>query len=367
MKVLIKGVLGLYVTKNLDTEKNELLLSDTSILVNSQSVHDTLGIPISGRSIESLEPRSHDDPFIREWKSQFGDKSKIRPNDISDVIISTNDSGRLFMMNFLMLFTNTIGMCKTSGDCNMYILKKIRDDVCVAELDWCSYIMNCLKESKNKWVNPVKHHYTGPLTFMILLYLHSTRCDHFDVIRQTPAIRYWKSGQMTYREKLEIEEYGGFGRMPKHEDEAIKLQSEFSKELGFDVTSSFVKFLHARKFSKELGIHYVNDANYDICEEIELSDGTFNYKPLVVESEKPKIGSEYPTIDKCIELYAKYAKKLGFTIKKSTQEKLKSGIPSWKYLLCNREGLPNGVNKDTMSEETSENQNRKHHKNRMSG
>ncbi|GKD07726.1 FAR1-related sequence 5-like protein, partial [Tanacetum coccineum] len=102
-------------------------------------------------------------------------------------------------------------------------------------------------------------------------------------------------------------------------------------------------------------IHYVKDADSDICEEIELSDGTFNYKPLVDESEKPKIGSEYPTIDKCIEMYAKYAEKSGFTIRKSTQEKLKSGIPSRKYLLCNKEGLPNGVNKDTMSEETSEN------------
>ncbi|GJU28708.1 FAR1-related sequence 5-like protein [Tanacetum coccineum] len=103
-------------------------------------------------------------------------------------------------------------------------------------------------------------------------------------------------------------------------------------------------------------IHYVKDADSDICEEIELSDGTFNYKPIVDESEKPKIGSEYSTIDKCIEMYAKYAEKSGFTIRKSTQEKLKSGIPARKYLLCNKEGLPKGVNKDTMSEETSENQ-----------
>ncbi|GJT34502.1 FAR1-related sequence 5-like protein [Tanacetum coccineum] len=108
-------------------------------------------------------------------------------------------------------------------------------------------------------------------------------------------------------------------------------------------------------FHLHRSIHYVKDADSDICEEIELSDGTFNYKPLVDESEKPKIGSEYPTIDKCIEMYAKYAEKSGFTIRKSTQEKLKSGIPSRKYLLCNKEGLPNGVNKDTMSEETSEN------------
>nr|GEY75272.1 FAR1 DNA binding domain-containing protein [Tanacetum cinerariifolium] len=101
-------------------------------------------------------------------------------------------------------------------------------------------------------------------------------------------------------------------------------------------------------------IHYVKDADSDICKEIELSDGTFNYKPIVDESKKLKIGSEYSTIDKCIEMYAKYAKKSGFTIRKSTQEKLKSGIPARKYLLCNKEGLPKGVNKDKMSEETSE-------------
>nr|GEZ16974.1 protein FAR1-related sequence 5-like [Tanacetum cinerariifolium] len=103
-------------------------------------------------------------------------------------------------------------------------------------------------------------------------------------------------------------------------------------------------------------IHYVKDADSDICKEIELSDGTFNYKPIVDKSEKPKIGSEYSIIDKCIEMYAKYAEKSGFIIRKSTQEKLKSGIPARKYLLYNKKGLPKVVNKDTMTEETSENQ-----------
>nr|GEY19056.1 hypothetical protein [Tanacetum cinerariifolium] len=80
---------------------------------------------------------------------------------------------------------------------------------------------------------------------------------------------------------------------------------------------------------------------------------SFHY---VKDADSPKIGSEYSTIDKCIEMYAKYAKKSGFTIRKSTQEKLKSGMLARKYLVCNKEGLPKGVNKDTMSEETSENQ-----------
>nr|GEV66321.1 ulp1 protease family, C-terminal catalytic domain-containing protein [Tanacetum cinerariifolium] len=163
----LPGMLGFYVIDNLDTKTNVLSLTDNSILVNSQSVHDILEIPMGGCSLESLESRSPDDPFIKEWFSQFGDKNDVRPNVITDVIISTNDADKFFKMNFLMLFANTMGLCETLGVCNMNILKKIRDDVCIEKIDWCSYIIKCLKESKQKRVNPETHHYTGPLTFMI--------------------------------------------------------------------------------------------------------------------------------------------------------------------------------------------------------
>nr|GEY64601.1 ulp1 protease family, C-terminal catalytic domain-containing protein [Tanacetum cinerariifolium] len=159
--------LGFYVIDNFDTETNVLSLTDSLILVSSESMNDILGIPMGGCSIESLEPRTVDDPFIKEWLSQFGEKTKIRPSDMSDVIVSTKDAGKLFKMNFLMLFANTLGLCETSCICSIFILRQIRDDVCVKTIDWCNYIIRCLKESKGKWVNPTTHHYTGSLTFMI--------------------------------------------------------------------------------------------------------------------------------------------------------------------------------------------------------
>lgn len=55
-------------------------------------------------------------------------------------------------------------------------------------------------------------------------------------------------------------------------------------------------------------------------------------------------------------MYENYAEKAGFSVRLSTQNTLKSGIVERKYLVCNKEGLPKGVNKDTMSEETSETQ-----------
>nr|GEX43262.1 ulp1 protease family, C-terminal catalytic domain-containing protein [Tanacetum cinerariifolium] len=87
----LPGMLGFYVRDNLDTEINVLSLTNNSILVASQSVHDVLRIPMGGCSLESLASRSPNDPFIKEWFSQFGDENEVWPNDITDVIVSTND------------------------------------------------------------------------------------------------------------------------------------------------------------------------------------------------------------------------------------------------------------------------------------
>nr|GEY62153.1 hypothetical protein [Tanacetum cinerariifolium] len=124
-----------------------------------------MGIHELSGKLESLAPRSPDDPFFKQWFSQFGEKNEVRPNDITDVIVSTKDAEKI---------------------------------------DWCTYIITCLKESKQKWVNPKKNHYTGPLTFMILLYLHSTRCDDIDVIRKTPAIKNWKSVHMQFEKNWKL-------------------------------------------------------------------------------------------------------------------------------------------------------------------
>nr|GFA36527.1 hypothetical protein [Tanacetum cinerariifolium] len=207
------GKLGYYVIDNFDTESNVLSLNDSSILVTSESVNDILGIPMGGSSIESLEPRTADDPFIKEWLSQFGEKTKIRPNDISEIIVATKDAGKLFKMNFLMLFANTMGLCETSGVCSMNILKQIRDDVCVKTVDWCNYIMKCLKDSKNNFDTESNVLSLNDSSILVtsesvndILGIPMGGSSEFDVIRQTPAIRNWKSVQMKHREKLEKED-----------------------------------------------------------------------------------------------------------------------------------------------------------------
>ena len=169
----IPGALGHYVISNLDVEKMQLPTSNGNIKVTEQKVHDILGIPFGEKAIDTLEERNADDPFLKDWFQQFESKSgknDVRPNDIMDVIVGTKDCGKMFKMNFLMLFANTMGMCETSGACCLNVLKKVNDNVLdrAETLNWCKFIIDCLATSIRKWDNKLSRNFIGPITFMIV-------------------------------------------------------------------------------------------------------------------------------------------------------------------------------------------------------
>ncbi|GJW53920.1 FAR1-related sequence 9-like protein [Tanacetum coccineum] len=63
-------------------------------------------------------------------------------------------------------------------------------------------------------------------------------------------------------------------------------------------------------------------------------------------------------VDEAIDMYSKYAEMGGFEVKKSGQRLTKSGAVKHKYIMCNREGVPKGINVDTLDPEYSEKQKR---------
>ncbi|PWA86086.1 hypothetical protein CTI12_AA142780 [Artemisia annua] len=202
---------GYHVISMVDDEEMKLGTSNGPIEVTEYKVHEIMGIPNGEVSIDCLEERKPNDPFIKEWFQQFpSGKKDIRPNDITDVIVGSDDHGKLFRMNFLMLFANTMGICETQGACSMNILKRINDDIIekVESINWCKFIIDSLGQSLQRWKKNKSTHFTGPQTFMTLLYLDSTRCDAFPVQHQRPAISGWKTILMKYREKIEIESGG---------------------------------------------------------------------------------------------------------------------------------------------------------------
>ncbi|GKC12639.1 FAR1-related sequence 5-like protein [Tanacetum coccineum] len=69
--------------------------------------------------------------------------------------------------------------------------------------------------------------------------------------------------------------------------------------------------------------------------------------PILVE------GTYYGTIDEALDMYTKYAEMAGFEVKKGGQRKTKSGAIQHKYIYCNKEGVPKGININTLDPEYS--------------
>ncbi|GKE97303.1 hypothetical protein Tco_0020654, partial [Tanacetum coccineum] len=129
---------------------------------------------------------------------------KVCVNDIAQKLIAAQEIDFLFKVNFLTLFTNTMGKVDgLKGQICLDVVRRLCEDSVIYDIDWCGYIYDCLRDSK---LSGGTNHYLGPLTFLILLYLDSTKFDKFPVVRTRPAIKKWSSYLMKQRHELELKD-----------------------------------------------------------------------------------------------------------------------------------------------------------------
>ncbi|GJX43001.1 hypothetical protein Tco_0259677 [Tanacetum coccineum] len=209
----------------------ELRLQKGSIKATRQKVHDILGIPMGNTKLQDLEQRDANDPFIAEWEEQYSHLQKPTPPAIALQISGTHEADFMFKMNFITLFESTMGTLENGGRVPTKLLKCIKEEDDIAEIDWCDYILDCLCTSKLNWkdVKTKKNFYYGPLTFLCLLYLDSTFFPDLNNVRHRPAIRSWNTMMMRKRIKMEtsqrclgsLEHHGEFD--PEEEQNGIDL------------------------------------------------------------------------------------------------------------------------------------------------
>ncbi|GJY03490.1 hypothetical protein Tco_0369430 [Tanacetum coccineum] len=126
----------------------------------------------------------------------------IQVNDIASKLVGAQEVNFIFEVNFLTLFTNTMGMSYgLKGHICLDVVRRLREDCVITDIDWCGYIYDCLKDNK---LLTGTNHYLGPLAFLFLLYLDSTKFNRFSVVRTRPTIRKWSSYSMKQRQELEL-------------------------------------------------------------------------------------------------------------------------------------------------------------------
>ncbi|GJZ14112.1 hypothetical protein Tco_0549342, partial [Tanacetum coccineum] len=158
--------LGWFVVSKFESYMLSLDTGD-KIKVTRQKIHDMFGVPVGGYSLVDLDEREADHEFVKLWVGQFNpvELRDLRVNDIARKLVAAKEIDFLFKFNHLTLFTNTMGKAdRLKGQICLDVVRRLRKDSIISDIDWCGYIYECLRDSK---LPPGTNHYIGPLTFLI--------------------------------------------------------------------------------------------------------------------------------------------------------------------------------------------------------
>ncbi|PWA54843.1 hypothetical protein CTI12_AA434990 [Artemisia annua] len=208
--------LGYWLLTNYDPEKSSLNINGRSLLITREVIHDVYGIPMGGVPIKSFKKSKKLDNVIEEWKRQFVIKQngRIKVSDVIPKMLEDKEGGRMFQLNFLVLFVTVMIESSSNGPVNQKFLANIEADTVIDNLDWCTYTLDCLNESRKAWnmLDPTNF-YTGPLLFLVVFYMKSTMLNGEDsVCGIIPSMNGWTTKQLKDRQSKEVKK-GGFGKV----------------------------------------------------------------------------------------------------------------------------------------------------------
>nr|GEU41074.1 hypothetical protein [Tanacetum cinerariifolium] len=215
-------------SSEIDTKSIKLLISKLEKKVEKE-VSDEESLPKKGN--KKLTKKVKKEESVEDRILKKGDKIKVTPSKIHDMLGVPLGGYSLFDLDEREIDHEFADGLK--GQICLDVVRRLREDSVISDIDWCGYIYDCLQDSK---LPGGTNHYLGPLAFLILLYLDSTKFDKFSVVRTRPAIRNWSSYLMKQRQELEFKDHV-VGILDLH-DEWNEAEVQESKGfIGFSETS----------------------------------------------------------------------------------------------------------------------------------
>ncbi|KVH87777.1 hypothetical protein Ccrd_024939, partial [Cynara cardunculus var. scolymus] len=188
----IPSRLGFFVVDNFDDERMVLKLPVGELEITKNSIQKMLGFPTGPICITQKITNSND-KVVRCWRNQFPQtKKEIHPSLVVEHMKQQIDGGDMLKLNFFVLVATCLCESMKAGTANQRLLHCIAHKEDIDNLDWCEFVIDCLKRSKKNWnrADPTSY-YCGPLMFLILLYVDGLLCKDLHVERSSPAIKIW--------------------------------------------------------------------------------------------------------------------------------------------------------------------------------
>ena len=167
--------LGYWVVDRLNTKTLCLEIDNkNSLQISSQSVKDIFGFPMGKIKVEDTTRADTHNNVTQEWRRQYpqakiGGIQRVYLGDVVEQINKQREGGRMFKMNMLVLIMTLLAEGITNVTANQNLLPFHVNVENISNMNWCGYLLKCLRRSKLKWKREdEKSRYTGPLLFLIV-------------------------------------------------------------------------------------------------------------------------------------------------------------------------------------------------------
>lgn len=162
----IPSKIGFYVVDQFNPEKMEIKLSNSSIVITKQLIGEILGIRNEGRDIMDEEIEK-DEGLIASWLQQFQEGKDKTTGILKGLIRKSKVADMNFKLNFIVLFTSVMGGVKGKGILDLSVLNHIDTETDLSTINWCDYVLRCLKTCKEGWNREMSNSYfLGPLSLL---------------------------------------------------------------------------------------------------------------------------------------------------------------------------------------------------------
>ncbi|KAI3774997.1 hypothetical protein L1987_49565 [Smallanthus sonchifolius] len=145
--------LGYWLLQNYDPSTDILNDGANEYKLTTSLINEIFGIPNGETQVTQMSKPKTYDPVVREWRSQFDDEmqkkqKKISVSDLVDYLKKTDDSGRIFKLNFMVVLMSIIGETMKSNTVNLRFLTSLKTNTDFKKLDWCEYVLEFEEFSK---------------------------------------------------------------------------------------------------------------------------------------------------------------------------------------------------------------------------
>ncbi|KAL8265875.1 hypothetical protein R6Q59_003219 [Mikania micrantha] len=104
----IPSAFAYWLLRNYNPETDSVNDEDREIQLSSSLIQEVFKFPNGGTKVTVKTRPNANDPVVNEWRSQFGDDlpKKIFVKDLVAYLKEKKDAGRMFKLNFLVVFSH---------------------------------------------------------------------------------------------------------------------------------------------------------------------------------------------------------------------------------------------------------------------